>query len=329
MADNEDVETYSTLKIAFDCDRVENKPICLREDTGIVYWKASDQPLKNAHEPRSSKEDKQNEKKPNVSPEVKPSMDKQPSPQEMMSLRSKIEDYNRRRASRGSGLGLTLLDDGISFRGFLKVHFNLTRPINIIAGKRPPSIYDIINEENSIKRGTLTSFYMPRDTVKNIHITSDATSLDVIKAMLKKFKIVDDPQKFALYLRFKDPANSEMVLKRMDDNDLPLKTALDLDNEEGEDQQIVLQENDTCDVCWDAFAVPELANFLKILEKEEEDHLSEVRQKYANLRRTLLALIKDAELQAMIRDPEFQEEDEAAKEQFDETSLLTQACSLL
>lgn len=48
---------------------------------------------------------------------------------------------------------------------------NLTRPINVIAGTRPPSIYDILKEEDDGGRKTLTSFYLPRDTVKALHIT--------------------------------------------------------------------------------------------------------------------------------------------------------------
>lgn len=126
------------------------------------------------------------------------------TPSCVVDLKSKILRYNERIRGKGSGLGITLINENQQlFRGFLRVHMNLTRPINVIAGKRPPSIYDIINEEegnnnnnpNLNQRRTLTSFYMPRDTVKNIHITSESTSLQVIKAMLKKFKVVDNPQK--------------------------------------------------------------------------------------------------------------------------------------
>lgn len=81
-------------------------------------------------------------------------------------LEQKISVYNQRIAHKGSGLGIYLLEDKKTFRGFLKVHLNLTRPINVVAGVRPPSIYDIINEEETTQsRRTLTTFYMPRDTV--------------------------------------------------------------------------------------------------------------------------------------------------------------------
>ena len=157
----------------------------------------------------------------------------------------------------------------------------------MVAGTRPPSIYDIIKEDDETStacRRTLTSFYMPRDTVKNIHITSENTSLDVIKSMLKKFKVVDNPQKFALYKCFPDPnAEGQTLLKRIADQDKPLRIALDwLDSDE---KKIVLQENDTADIAWDAFALPELNNFLVILKKEEEEHINQVILKYATIRR--------------------------------------------
>ena len=31
---------------------------------------------------------------------------------------------------------------------------------------------------------------------------------------------------------------------------------------------------------WEAFTVPELQNFLRILDKEEQDHMEQVREKY-------------------------------------------------
>ncbi|KAF7489125.1 Ras association domain-containing protein 5 [Sarcoptes scabiei] len=261
-------------------------------------------------------------------------------------LRTKILRYNERVRSKGSGLGITLIDEekGL-FRGFLRVHMNLTRPINVIAGKRPPSIYDIINEEDNNQRRTLTSFYMPRDTVKNIHITSDNTSLQVIKAMLKKFKIVDNPQKFALYLRRRFPeeeliklngnetddnnnkdeliddsndvdgdekeqnqiktflrtAYRDHSLKRLHDQDKPLILQLEFDSFAYGSVDIVLQENDNADIVWDAFEIPELRNFLKILEREESQHLQHVKAHYDELRRVMRILIEHEERRLLLK----------------------------
>lgn len=208
-------------------------------------------------------------------------------------LEAKIIAYNLGLKNKGSGLGITLLESG-NFRGFIRVHLNLTRPINVVAGTRPPSIYDIIKEDDesaNVCRRTLTSFYMPRDTVKNIHITSESTSLEVIKSMLKKFKVVDNPQKFALYQCFPDPDNEgKTLLKRIGDQDKPLRIALDwLDSD---DKKFVLQENDTADIAWDAFALPELNNFLVILQKEEEEHVQQLVFRYKTYKDQLENLIQ-------------------------------------
>ncbi|XP_054167992.1 ras association domain-containing protein 1 homolog [Oppia nitens] len=217
------------------------------------------------------------------------------SPIFSQTLINKINKYNEKRKNMGSGLGITLIDESKqSFRGFLRVHLNLCRPINVIAGRRPPSIYDIINDEDTngtlIKRRTLTSFYMPRDTVKNLHITSENTSLYVIKAMLKKFKVVDNPQKFALYLQTKDPVTDLTLLKRIGEQEKPLVIQLDCD-EDVDEKQIVLQENDTGDIAWDAFELPELNNFIKILDREEKEYLTEIYMRYKLLKDTINTII--------------------------------------
>lgn len=212
-------------------------------------------------------------------------------------LQEKILAYNSKLKNKGSGLGITLLESG-NFRGFIRVHLNLTRPINVVAGTRPPSIYDIIKEDDESAnacRRTLTSFYMPRDTVKNIHITSESTSLEVIKSMLKKFKVVDNPQKFALYQCYPDPDgesgnNNNQLLKRIGDHDKPLRIALDwLDSDE---KKFVLQENDAMDIAWDAFALPELNNFLVILKREEEEHLHQVKLKYQAIKYQMNSILQ-------------------------------------
>lgn len=257
------------------------------------------------------------------------------TPKVIVNLKGKICRYNERLRGKGSGLGITLIDEpGQLFRGFLRVHMNLTRPINVVSGKRPPSIYDIINEQNEEKqsnqRRTLTSFYMPRDTVKNIHIDSANTSLQVIKAMLKKFKVVDNPQKFALYLRRRmlvdetkiDAANedggskdadsgadfeamslatiktflsrscSDHSLRRLSDSERPLVLQLEFDSYSYGAVDIVLQENDNADIAWDAFKIPELHNFLRILDREEGEHLRHVKAHYEELKYVLKTAIE-------------------------------------
>lgn len=46
-----------------------------------------------------------------------------------------------------------------------------------------------------------TSFYLPRGTVKHLHVLSHTRASEVISALLRKFTVVDDPRKFALFER--------------------------------------------------------------------------------------------------------------------------------
>lgn len=46
-----------------------------------------------------------------------------------------------------------------------------------------------------------TSFYLPKDTAKHLHISSQTRVREVIEALLNKFTLVDNPAKFALFER--------------------------------------------------------------------------------------------------------------------------------
>lgn len=42
-----------------------------------------------------------------------------------------------------------------------------------------------------------------------------------------------------------------------------------------------------CPFQWDAFSMPELHNFLRILQREEEEHLRQILQKYSRCRQKI------------------------------------------
>ncbi|KAF4529900.1 hypothetical protein B566_EDAN015046 [Ephemera danica] len=143
-------------------------------------------------------------------------------------------------------------EDGASFRGFIRVHMNLCRPISVVAGTRPPSIYDILKEDSSLER-TLTSFYLP--------------------PLLKKFKVVDNPRKFVLYERhYEDGETSKVKMRRIADNETPLNLALRWSKDLNCNKMF-----------WEAFSLPELSNFLRILDREEEEYKRQVRVKYQQI----------------------------------------------
>ncbi|XP_068219612.1 ras association domain-containing protein 1 homolog [Palaemon carinicauda] len=197
-------------------------------------------------------------------------------------LEAWVEKYN----ASTQGLQIAKENDG-SYRGCIRVHLNLSRPINIVAGTRPPSIYDILQEDRTMEK-TLTSFYMPRDAVKAIHITSKTTTREVIIALLRKFKVVDNPQKFALYERTYDTGQpGKAKLRRLGDSECPLVLAINWSAQGLTNKRLVLQENDTADIQWEAFSLPELSNFLRILDREEEEYRCQIKDKYALLRRRI------------------------------------------
>lgn len=95
-----------------------------------------------------------------------------------------------------------------TYTGFIKVNLRLSRPVTVsdvevlgsegptILSKAPSECLDGTDGEQTDKR---TSFYLPSDCVKQIHISSMITTREVIQGLLKKFMVLDNPCKFALY----------------------------------------------------------------------------------------------------------------------------------
>ncbi|XP_037070127.1 ras association domain-containing protein 1-like [Pollicipes pollicipes] len=67
----------------------------------------------------------------------------------------------------------------------------------------------------------------------------------------------------------------------------PLELALTWSHNGVVNKKFVLQENDTGDILWDNFTLPELNNFLLMLNKEEDEYKRRVRQKYAEMKRRI------------------------------------------
>ncbi|XP_035486688.1 ras association domain-containing protein 5 isoform X4 [Scophthalmus maximus] len=205
---------------------------------------------------------------------------------------SRIEEYN----AQVSENGMTLASDG-SYTGFIKVHLKLSRPVTV------PSVEAVGSEGASRQMGghnrapledqegndctpseKRTSFYLPSDCVKQIHISSLTTTREVIQGLLKKFMVLDNPRKFALYrLMHRD---GQDLFQKLPLCERPLLLRL-IAGPDPELHSFVLKENETGEVEWHAFSVPELQNFLVILEKEEAERVRAVEQKYAMYRQKL------------------------------------------
>ncbi|XP_032017362.1 ras association domain-containing protein 1 isoform X1 [Hylobates moloch] len=196
-------------------------------------------------------------------------------------IEQKIKEYN---AQINSNLFMSLNKDG-SYTGFIKVQLKLVRPVSVPSSKKPPSLQDARRgpgRGTSVRRRT--SFYLPKDAVKHLHVLSRTRAREVIEALLRKFLVVDDPRKFALFERAE--RHGQVYLRKLLDDEQPLRLRL-LAGPSDKALSFVLKENDSGEVNWDAFSMPELHNFLRILQREEEEHLRQILQKYSYCRQKI------------------------------------------
>ncbi|XP_041946868.1 ras association domain-containing protein 5 isoform X1 [Alosa alosa] len=181
-------------------------------------------------------------------------------------LKAKIEAYN----SKVSENGMNLAADGL-YTGFIKVQLRLRRPVTV-SGR--------------------ASFYLPSDAVKQIHISSITTVSEVIQGLLKKYTVLDNPQKFALYRR--THRDGQDLFQKLQVSEHPLYLRL-VAGPEPDHLTFVLKENETGEVDYHAFSVPELQNFLTILEKEERERLRIVEHRYGKYRQKLLQALEEVQ----------------------------------
>lgn len=110
---------------------------------------------------------------------------------------------------------LCALQASDGFTGFIKVHLRLSRPVTVAAVEptrsegasrltgsgqsRSPSGAEDQEGTDGAQSEKKSSFYLPCDCVKQIHISSLTTTGEVIQGLLKKYMVLDNPRKFALY----------------------------------------------------------------------------------------------------------------------------------
>uniref|UniRef100_UPI003590123F ras association domain-containing protein 1-like n=1 Tax=Myxine glutinosa TaxID=7769 RepID=UPI003590123F len=174
--------------------------------------------------------------------------------------------------------GMELLPDG-GFTGFIKVQMHLQRPVSV-AG----TVGTAVSSPSLNDTGQRTTFYLPRGTEKQVHLSNSNMAREVISALLHKFHVLDNPRKFALF-QCSGPASC-MTKRKLEDEENPLHLRL-LAGPDMAATRFVLQENETGEVIWDAFTIPELHNFLLILEREEESYVQKVQEKYSSFQEKL------------------------------------------
>ncbi|XP_018431876.1 PREDICTED: ras association domain-containing protein 3 isoform X4 [Nanorana parkeri] len=173
--------------------------------------------------------------------------------------KEKIQLYN---ADVTDKLKMTLNSNGI-YTGFIKVQMELRRPITVRTRT---------NVVQSYANGSINI----------LHISSTNTVREVIEALLKKFMVADNPAKFALYKRCQK--EDQVYMCRLSDREHPLYLRL-VAGPNLETLSFVLREHETGD--WEAFSVPELQNFLRILDKEEEEQLQSLKRRYSSYKEKL------------------------------------------
>merc|ERR1719244_664694 len=196
--------------------------------------------------------------------------------------------------------------DSNCFKGYIRVDMNLARPINVISGTRPPSIYNIMADD-TVNDRTLTTFYLPPGTEKALHITSQTTTQDVIRVLLKKFRVADNPHKYALYERQdemkrdsfpRSKSLSRLKMRRLQEEEKPLMLAVlwgltEQESGASSATKFVLQENDPGEIQWEQFSLPELKNFLLILDREEAWYKRRIHEKYETVQEAIHQLLQE------------------------------------
>uniref|UniRef100_A0A8C5PIR8 Ras association domain family member 1 n=1 Tax=Leptobrachium leishanense TaxID=445787 RepID=A0A8C5PIR8_9ANUR len=206
--------------------------------------------------------------------------EKQPEVLSQKEIAQKIKDYN---SQIKSNLFMSLNKDG-SYTGFIKVQLKLIRPVSVPASKKPSTVHDRRGSSRSQPVKRRTSFYLPKDASKHLHLSSRTPASEVIQALLRKFTVLDNPRKFALFQ--KTEKDGQVCSRKLSDEEEPLKLRL-LSGPCEKTLSFVLKENETGEVNWDAFSMPELQNFLRILQREEEEHMRQIIQRYNRCRQKM------------------------------------------
>ncbi|XP_008113868.2 ras association domain-containing protein 5 isoform X2 [Anolis carolinensis] len=260
------------------------KYTCHQECRNLIQLDCSQQEGQTRNKPSPENTLTQNYSQ-NVTKTVEELKPKAPTTQE---LKEKIDNYN----SKVNNCLLMKMNDDGTYTGFIKVHLKLRRPVTVPAGIRPQSIYDALKEVNlanmTEKR---TSFYLPLDAIKQLHISSTTTVSEVIQGLLKKFMVVDNPQKFALFKQMQK--DGQVLSQKLPVTEYPLYLRL-LAGPDTDILSFVLKENETGEVEWDDFSIPELQNFLVILEREEKEKIQQVQKKYDKFKQRLQEALKEA-----------------------------------
>ncbi|XP_034791405.1 ras association domain-containing protein 3 isoform X2 [Pan paniscus] len=180
-------------------------------------------------------------------------------------IKEKVHKYNLAVTDK---LKMTLNSNGI-YTGFIKVQMELCKPPQTSpnSGKLSPSSNGCMN---------------------TLHISSTNTVGEVIEALLKKFLVTESPAKFALYKRCH--REDQVYACKLSDREHPLYLRL-VAGPRTDTLSFVLREHEIGE--WEAFSLPELQNFLRILDKEEDEQLQNLKRRYTAYRQKLEEALRE------------------------------------
>uniref|UniRef100_A0A1I8I0X9 SARAH domain-containing protein n=1 Tax=Macrostomum lignano TaxID=282301 RepID=A0A1I8I0X9_9PLAT len=203
-----------------------------------------------------------------------------------------------RQLGRLRGAAVRLNPATRQFSGRVRVHVNLIRPIRLGRSELPQLV--------------------PRGQSRLLQITSAVRSQEVVQALLTALQVKEQAYKFALY-EHSIEGDKSVTFRRLHPTESPLALVLswlhgtsavaDGSSEDDgssvfERKKIVLQENDSGLVNWSAFSVPELSNFLHILQREESEYRESIQLKYLLVKREMRRRLRqlDKQKQALEED---------------------------
>lgn len=145
---------------------------------------------------------------------------------------------------------------------------------------------------------TVSTFRLPRGSTKLLHVRLSTTAQMVICALLDRFGIRDNPQKFALYEHTIE-GDQKVSVRKLFDNESPLGLLFRWVDQDPNNfnnilsvKRLVLQENETGDIEWTTFSLSELHTFLGILNREESDYRRRIEMKYEIRRKEIKRLME-------------------------------------